>query len=220
MIEVRDLSHEFGRRATRLPVLAVRALVARKGTLTLVCGASGAGKTTLLHIVAGLLRPLAGSVLVEGVSLYGLSEAARDRHRASHIGYLMQEPAWLDSLTAEENVMLPMLFAGARRAVMRSRASDLLARFGLEQRLRHAPSALSTGERIRVALARALSVDPAVVLADEPTASLDADAARHTASLLSSLAHEHGKTVLVATHHRELFEADDEIQLGPEGRAL
>jgi ABC-type lipoprotein export system ATPase subunit len=218
VIDVRNVHHELGRGSTPLPVLKVQTFVARKGTLTLVCGASGAGKTTLLHIVAGLLRPSAGVVLIDSVSLYGLSEPARDRYRARHIGIMMQEPAWLDSLTAEENVMLPMLFAGSRRAVMRSRARELLSRFGLEQRIGHAPSALSTGERIRVALARALSVDPAVVLADEPTASLDSDSAKHTASLLSSLAHEHGKTVLVATHHRELFEADDEIHLGPEAR--
>jgi len=199
----------------RLVAVEIEALTVPPGGGLAVVGPNGSGKTTLLHLVAGLLRPDAGTVRVAGKALGGLREHELDRFRARHVGYLVQGAPLLDGLSAWENVAVAMLFAGQGGGRARRRAEELLDRLGLLHRARHQPHALSGGERQRVALARALANDPALVLADEPTASLDADAARQVAGELDRLRGD-GKAVVVVTHQRDELGPDwEELALPP-----
>jgi putative ABC transport system ATP-binding protein len=179
-----------------------------------ITGPNGSGKTTLLHLVAGLLRPDEGTVEVAGQDLGRLSEHQLDRFRIRNIGYLAQEARLLEGLSAERNVMMAMLFAGRPPREQRARARALLDRFGVSHRARHLPHAMSGGERQRVALARALANDPPVVLADEPTTSLDAPAARRLVADLRNLCRDEQRTVLLVTHHPEqLWACNQELHL-------
>ncbi len=194
--------------------LDLDSLVVEQGARLAILGPNGAGKTTLLHVVAGLLRPDAGKVTVLGQRIDRLAEARMDCFRAAHMGYLLHGARLLEGLSAEENVMVALLFAGAPRRKQRERAVEMLERFGVAHRSRHRPHALSAGERQRVALARALANDPALILADEPTSSLDADAAATLVRDLDALCREDGRTLLMVTHHRgEVLEGMDVLRL-------
>lgn len=171
--------------------------VARGETLAIV-GASGSGKSTLLSIMAGLDLPSAGSVRLAGQDLFALSEDDRARVRALHLGFVFQSFQLLASLTALENVMLPLELAGRRDA--RAQAEHLLARVGLAQRLNHKPRLLSGGEQQRVALARAFVLRPALLLADEPTGSLDFANGEAVMDLMFELNSELNTTLVLVTH--------------------
>jgi putative ABC transport system ATP-binding protein len=171
------------------------------GDQLLVRGVSGSGKTTLFNILAGLLRPTEGEVYYDHQALYALPEAARDRFRAGHIGYVFQNHLLLPYLSAVDNIVVPLAFA--RRYPARDwkpRAKTLLAQLGMADHLEYRPRALSTGQRLRVAIARALANSPAVLLADEPTAALDADAASQVMDLLQTTCREHQAILIVASH--------------------
>ncbi len=170
-----------------------------------IAGASGSGKTSLLHLLAGIERPTAGSIRWNGVALENLGEAERDRWCRRSLGLIFQDFHLIDGLSAEENVLLPRRFARwAPGADDRTRARDLLARTGIADPRRRVER-LSRGERQRVALSRALLSRPAIVLADEPTASLDADAAGAVRALLIELTGEIGATLVVASHDPALL---------------
>ncbi len=170
-----------------------------------IAGASGSGKTSLLHLLAGIERPTAGSIRWNGVALEDLAEAERDRWCRRSLGLIFQDFHLIDGLSAEENVLLPRRFARwAPAAGDRARAHDLLARTGITDPRRRVER-LSRGERQRVALSRALLPRPEIVLADEPTASLDADAAGAVRALLIELAGEIGATLVVASHDPTLL---------------
>ncbi|KAB2969635.1 MAG: ATP-binding cassette domain-containing protein [Thermoanaerobaculia bacterium] len=191
--------------------------VARGGRLA-VKGPNGAGKTTLLHVIAGLLRPTAGLVEVDGENLYQLGEAARDRFRAPRVGYLLQALCLLEGLTALENVLVSATFSGTiPRRDRRARAEEILVRFGLGTRLRHRPQQLSTGEQQRVAAARALVHRPPLVLCDEPTASLDRAGARLLLADLDSHCRDHGATLVVASHDLEVLASFPTLELASPG---
>jgi len=160
-------------------------------------GPSGSGKTTLLHVIAGLLRVDAGSVEVAGHALETLSEGARDRVRARHVGYVFQTFNLLPGLSALENVAVAMHFAGG---VDLARARALLDRVGLADRMDHRPRQLSVGQRQRVAVARALANQPALVLADEPTGNLDERRAAETLALIREACRERGAALLLVSH--------------------
>jgi len=170
-------------------------LEVRAGELLAVTGPSGSGKTTLLHCLAGLDDPDRGTVLVRGVALSGLPASERARHAA----VVLQSGNLLGVLSAVENVEVPLLLAGTSPRRARPRALAALDRVGLAARAGHRPAALSGGEQQRVAIARALAAEPAVLVADEPTASLDATAAAAVADLLAELPRA-GVAVVVATH--------------------
>jgi putative ABC transport system ATP-binding protein len=165
-----------------------------------VVGPSGSGKTTLLHLLAGLRTPDEGTVEILGTSLGSLAEAARDRFRGRSIGIVFQGLNLLPSLTARENVLAATLLAGRRSRDDGPRADRLLERVGLAHRARHRPAELSLGEQQRVALARALLPRPALLLADEPTGSLDPARRDDAVALLRDAAREEGATLLVVTH--------------------
>ncbi|HOP89434.1 MAG TPA: ABC transporter ATP-binding protein [Ottowia sp.] len=167
-----------------------------------IVGASGSGKSTLLSIVAGLDTPTRGTVRVDGEDLFAVGEDARAALRARKIGFVFQSFQLLGNLTALENVMLPLELAGRRDA--RQAASDMLARVGLSERLGHYPKVLSGGEQQRVALARAFVVQPAVLLADEPTGSLDFATGEKVMELMFDLNREQGTTLVMVTHDRAI----------------
>lgn len=167
-----------------------------------IVGASGSGKSTLLSIMAGLDTPTAGTVKVAGVDLFALDEDARASQRARSIGFVFQSFQLLGNLTALENVMLPLELEGKSNA--RTLATEMLERVGLSQRLHAFPKVLSGGEQQRVALARAFVVHPAVLLADEPTGSLDFATGEKIMELMFALNREQGTTLVLVTHDRQL----------------
>jgi putative ABC transport system ATP-binding protein len=174
---------------------------ARRETVAIV-GASGSGKSTLLSIIAGLDRPSEGTVRLDGQDLFALDEDARAALRAQKIGFVFQSFQLMAHMNALENVMLPLELAGVRAA--RAQAVDMLERVGLGQRLGHYPRVLSGGEQQRVALARAFVVKPSVLLADEPTGSLDFATGETILSLMMALNQELGTTLILVTHDQQL----------------
>jgi putative ABC transport system ATP-binding protein len=166
-------------------------------------GASGSGKTTFLHLIAGILAPDSGSVRLDGAEISALREAARDRLRATRIGYIFQTFNLLQGYTCLENVLLGMSFGpGADRVF----AESLLRRVGLSERLHHYPRQLSTGQQQRVAVARALANRPKLVLADEPTGNLDHRSARESLKLIREACRENEAALLLVSHDREVIE--------------
>lgn len=174
-----------------------------KETVAIV-GASGSGKSTLLSIMAGLDTPTRGTVHIAGQDLFAMNEDERAALRARKIGFVFQSFQLLGNLTALENVMLPLELAGRKDA--RQAATDMLARVGLSQRLGHYPKVLSGGEQQRVALARAFVVQPAVLLADEPTGSLDFATGEKVMELMFDLNREGGTTLVLVTHEKGIAE--------------
>ncbi|MGE0191904.1 MAG: ABC transporter ATP-binding protein [Planctomycetota bacterium] len=200
-LHVRDLRHAFrSPEGGALPVLELPELDVQAGERLVVQGASGGGKTTLLHLVAGILPVQHGTLEVAGISLKGMSEAARDRFRARHVGYLFQAFHLLPQLTALENVAVALTFQGIRPAAARQAAAASLQRVGLADRRGHRPHQLSVGQQQRVAIARALVGHPSIVLADEPTSSLDPQRAEEALALLEAFAEERGAALLIVTH--------------------
>lgn len=167
-----------------------------------IVGASGSGKSTLLSILAGLDTPTSGTVRLAGQDIFAINEDARAALRAQKLGFVFQSFQLLGNLTALENVMLPLELANRRDA--RQVATDMLGRVGLSQRLRHYPKVLSGGEQQRVALARAFVVQPAVLLADEPTGSLDHATGEAVMQLMLDLNRELGTTLVLVTHDRKI----------------
>ena len=173
-----------------------------KGETAAIVGASGSGKSTLLSIVAGLDTPTSGTVLVDGVDLFVINEDQRAALRAEKVGFVFQSFQLLGNLNALENVMLPLELSGRRDA--RATATRMLQRVGLGERLGHYPKVLSGGEQQRVALARAFVVQPAVLLADEPTGSLDFATGEKVMELMFELNREQGTTLVLVTHDRAI----------------
>lgn len=175
-----------------------------------VRGESGSGKTTFLHLVAGILAADSGSVRIGEHDMTTLSEHARDRLRAANIGYIFQTFNLLQGYSCLENVLFGMAFGGGR--VDRSRATAMLDRVGLAQRLHHRPRQLSTGQQQRVAVARALVNRPKLVLADEPTGNLDRKNAREALALIRETCRENGASLLLVSHDPEVLGAFEEVQ--------
>ena len=184
------------------------------GELVLLNGPSGSGKTTLLSAIAGLLTPEAGSITFDGEDVAGLRGKAMLRHRRDRIGMVFQSFNLIPSLTAVENVAVPLTVAGVSSRTAHARAKALLTDLGLAERLGHRPGALSGGQQQRVAIARALANDPPVVLADEPTAHLDHTQIESVRSTLRAIA-DAGRIVVISTHDDRLGEvADRVVQMG------
>ncbi len=167
-----------------------------------IVGASGSGKSTLLSIIAGLDTPSAGTVRIAGIDLFALDEDARAAVRAERVGFVFQSFQLMGNLTALENVMLPLELQG--RSDARARATEMLERVGLGERLGHYPELLTGGEQQRVALARAFVVQPALLLADEPTGSLDFATGEKVMALMFELNRERGTTLVLVTHDRAI----------------
>jgi putative ABC transport system ATP-binding protein len=194
----------------RLPVLNIASFQLAAGEQAVLVGSSGGGKTTLLNIIAGITSPDTGEVRIDGTELSGLPEAARDRFRAERIGYVFQTFNLLPAFTALENVLLGMSFSGRR--VDRSRAVQLLERVGLKHRLHHKPAQMSVGEQQRTSVARALVNTPRLLLADEPTANVDAANQQTILDLLRESCREHKVSLLLVTHAPEVAAQFDRVE--------
>jgi putative ABC transport system ATP-binding protein len=220
MIQLHDLHKSFLQGDRQVPVLRGVDLHVRRGELVALVGRSGSGKSTLLNLVAGLEVPDRGRIEVGGVDVGALDDGRRTVFRRDSIGIVFQFFNLLPVLTALDNVALPGLLAGRRRDAVEARAGDLLARVGLADRAGAFPDQLSGGEQQRVATARALVNEPAVVLADEPTGNLDAESGERTLDLLRGLAEEDGQTILLATHDPAAARRASRIVTLAEGRTL
>jgi len=199
MIELRRATRVYGA-ARAVTALDGVDLTIPAGAMLAVMGPSGSGKSTLLNLLAGLDRPTSGQVLLDGVDLAALDEEARTRVRRDRIGIVFQFFNLLPSLSAAENVGLPLLLAGVPRARAESRARETLARVGLALRDDHLPDALSGGEKQRVAIARAVVTAPSLLLADEPTGNLDSATGEEILAVIRKIHVETGTTVVVVTH--------------------
>lgn len=199
-LEVDRLTKSYG----SLPVLKSLSFSVAEGESVAIMGASGAGKTTLLQILGLLDRADSGSVVINGTSLTSLSARERDLFRNKRIGFVFQAHELLPEFTAVENAALPAMIGGLSRKAALDKASALLCTLNLAERLHHKPAALSGGERQRVAVARALINDPDILLADEPSGSLDSRNKIELHNLLRRVREERNQTMLIATHDAEL----------------
>jgi putative ABC transport system ATP-binding protein len=193
-------------------------LTVGRGEFVALVGPSGSGKSTVLNLIGGLDRPTSGQVWIDGVELSATDERALTRHRREHVGFVFQTFNLLPRLTAEENVALPLMFSGVPNRGRLARARALLERVGLAERLNHRPSQLSGGEQQRVAIARGLVGQPALLLADEPTGNLDTTTGGEIMALLKELNQESDLTLLVVTHDPEVAAFADRVVKLRDGR--
>lgn len=207
MINVENIHKSFG----SLEVLKGIDLTVQQGEFVAIMGKSGAGKTTLLQIIGSLDRPDRGRVVIDGTDIFTLGERDLAAFRNRHIGFIFQMHQLLPEFTALENVMMPALIGGESMQEARKRAEGLLNDLGMRERYMHKPNQLSGGERQRVAAARALMMHPNVILADEPSGSLDEENKRELHRLLLDLRQRYGQTIIVVTHDAELAHISDRI---------
>ena len=223
-LAVEDVWVCFGKRRAQVLALQGVSVSFEPGTLSLVMGPSGSGKTTLLSLLGCLLSPETGEVFVDSVPVNGLSEVQKTALRGTKVGFIFQAFRLLHSLSAVENVALSLEIRGYGPRQSRSVAGELLLQLGLGEKLNSDVDGLSPGQKQRVAIARALAGDPPILLADEPTASLDASAGKNICEILRDQAAHNGKTVVVVSHDprwqdyadRTLFLSDGRIQTGGE----
>ncbi len=207
MIEVQNIHKSFG----TLEVLKGVNLTVKKGEIVSIIGKSGAGKTTLLQIIGTLDKPNSGSVIIDGVDVFALKEKQLADFRNRHIGFIFQFHQLLPEFTTLENVMMPAMIARMPEKEAQQRALQLLTELGLAERLTHKPNQLSGGEKQRVAAARAIMMSPNVILADEPSGSLDENNKKELHKLLLQLREQYGQTIIIVTHDKELAEISDRV---------
>ena len=218
MIELREVSKTVKSGDQPLTILHPLTLDIPGGQFIAVVGPSGSGKSTLLGLIAGLDAPTSGSVLIDGVDITRLDEDTLARLRGEKIGFVFQFFHLIPSLTAYENVAVPMEIAGS--ADVRRRTDALLQEVGLTERAHHYPSQLSGGEQQRVALARALANAPPIVLADEPTGNLDTATGRHILELVREIHRARGTTIILVTHDADLAAIADSRLVLRDGRVI
>ena len=207
MIEVKNIHKSFG----ALEVLKGVDLMVDKGEIVSIIGKSGAGKTTLLQIIGTLDKPDAGEVVIDGVDVFALNETALADFRNRHIGFIFQFHQLLPEFNALENVMMPAMIARMSEKEAEQRAVQLLTELGMAERLTHKPNELSGGEKQRVAAARAMMMSPDVILADEPSGSLDESNKKELHKLLLQMREQYGQTIIIVTHDKELAEISDRV---------
>jgi len=207
MIEVKNIRKSFG----SLEVLKGVDLTVEKGEIVSIIGKSGAGKTTLLQIMGTLDTPDSGSVVIDGIDVFALKEQQLADFRNRHIGFIFQFHQLLPEFTTLENVMMPALIARMDEKEAEQRAVQLLTELGMAERLTHKPNQLSGGEKQRVAAARAMMMSPNVILADEPSGSLDESNKKELHKLLLQMREQYGQTIIIVTHDKELAEISDRV---------
>lgn len=206
ILEVTNLTQQFSSGGRKLTVLDHVDFSIEQGTVCSIVGPSGSGKTTLLGLCAGLDRPTSGEVVLNGIGLGPLNEDERAAVRNKYVGFVFQTFQLVPTLTALENVMVPLELRGGNSELIRKEAKDLLSKVGLGDRLEHYPTQLSGGEQQRVAIARAFINKPKILFADEPTGNLDADTGGTIEQLLFDLNKAKGTTLVLVTHDLTLAE--------------
>jgi putative ABC transport system ATP-binding protein len=217
MLEIKNVSKVYGHDENKVNALKDVAFTVDKGTFMAIMGPSGSGKSTLLNIIGGLDQLTSGEVILDGERIDNLNENQLVDLRRKKISYVFQQYHLLPSLTAVENVMLPMVFKRTQRDT--SRALDMLKRVGLEKRASHRPGQLSGGEQQRVAIARALVNDPELILADEPTGNMDQKTGLEILKLFEEL-NEEGRSIVMVTHSPEIAEHAREILFLKDGQIV
>jgi putative ABC transport system ATP-binding protein len=212
------LVRRYGEGGSAVEALRGVSLEVPAGQFTAVMGPSGSGKSTLMHILAGLDQPTAGSVTIAGQEISALNDKALTRLRRDHVGFVFQAFNLLPTLTAEENITLPLSLAG--RKIDRSELNALIARVGLQDRRDHRPAELSGGQQQRVAIARALASRPTVLFADEPTGNLDSTSGHEVLSMLRETVERDGQTILMVTHDPNAATAADRVLFLADGRIV
>jgi putative ABC transport system ATP-binding protein len=217
-VRVESVSKRYTMAAEEVHALRESSWEVRKGEAVAIMGPSGCGKTTLLNLLGGVDRPTTGRILIDGQDLTQMNERALEKHRLLRVGFVFQFFNLIPSITAIENLELPMVMAGVPESECQSRAKALLGLVGLEAKGQKRPEELSGGEQQRVAVALALANDPALILADEPTGNLDSTNAAAIANLLRSLSAEHGKTVIMVSHDPKTAEVFPTVHAMRDGR--
>ena len=207
MINVKNIRKSFG----TLEVLKGVDLTVERGEIVSIIGKSGAGKTTLLQIIGTLDHPDSGSVIIDGVDVFALKEKELADFRNRHIGFIFQFHQLLPEFSTLENVMMPAMIARMDEKEAEQRAVQLLTELGMSERLTHKPNQLSGGEKQRVAAARAMMMSPNVILADEPSGSLDENNKKELHKLLIQMREQYGQTIIIVTHDKELAEISDRV---------
>lgn len=210
-IQITDVSRSFVEGRTEREVLKDLSLTVREGEFCVLLGRSGSGKSTLLNLISGIDRPTRGQLKVLGKDLPAMNERERTLFRRKHIGFVFQSFNLIPTLTVEENVRLPLELNGSRESDAKRRAVELLEEVGLADRRSTFPDRLSGGEQQRIAVARALVHDPEILLADEPTGNLDFETAQDVLELIERLIHRRKRTMIVATHDRDLRALADRV---------
>jgi putative ABC transport system ATP-binding protein len=217
-VRVEGVSKRYTMAAEEVHALRESSWEVRQGAAVAIMGPSGCGKTTLLNLLGGVDRPTTGRILIDGLDVTKMNERALEQHRLLRVGFVFQFFNLIPSITAIENLELPMVMAGVPDAECRTRAKMLLGLVGLEAKGQKLPEELSGGEQQRVAVALALANDPALILADEPTGNLDSTNAAIIANLLKALAAEHGKTVIMVSHDPKMVEVFPTVHAMRDGR--
>lgn len=211
ILQVKELTREFKSGSRQLTVVNHISFEIEEGSVCAIVGPSGSGKTTLLGLCAGLDQPTSGEVILQGISLNNLTEDERAKVRNEHVGFVFQTFQLVPTLTALENVMVPLELRGEATKSVRERAVELLTEVGLGDRTHHYPTQLSGGEQQRVAIARAFINQPKILFADEPTGNLDTETGEHIESLIFDLNRSQKTTLVVVTHDLELAQKCDRI---------
>lgn len=217
-IAVKNLGIVLGTASEPFQALQGIDLTVQSGTIQLLMGPSGSGKTTLLSILAGLLTPTQGSVHLLGQEITAMSKAQLARFRLENLGFIFQDFNLFPALTALENIEVALNIKGIRGAKARKQAQSLLEQVGLADKARQLPRNLSGGQKQRVAIARALAGNPRLILADEPTASLDSHNGHSVIEMLRQLAKEQGRTVLIVTHDPRILDVADQVAYLEDGK--
>ena len=216
ILEAKNITKIYG----ALRVLNGVSLSVQKGEIISIVGASGAGKSTLLHIIGTLDRPDSGEVSIDGENIFAKKDKALANFRNARLGFIFQFHHLLPEFTALENVCIPAFIGGKKKAESEKRAKELLSLLKLEQRINHKPSELSGGEQQRVAVARALMNNPAIVMADEPSGNLDSDNARDLHRLFFDLRDQLGQTFIIVTHNEDLAKMADRMVVMKDGKVV
>jgi putative ABC transport system ATP-binding protein len=207
MIQVKNVTKSYRRDSIEIPVLTNISMSVPEGDFLALMGPSGSGKTTLLNLIAGIDRPNAGQIVVDGTPIGDLGESALAKWRSRHVGFIFQFYNLLPVLTAYENVELPLLLTNLSKKEKREHVEAALSLVGLGDRMRHYPKQLSGGQEQRVAIARAIVTDPTLLVADEPTGDLDKVSATEIMTLMDRLNKEFKKTIVMVTHDPRAAEA-------------
>ncbi len=220
LLSLQGITKDYRLGKTTVRALRGLDLTIDEGEIVAIMGPSGSGKSTLMHIIGALDTPTDGTAILYDQDLQRIKERQLVALRGKRIGFVFQTFNLVQTLSAQQNVELPMVFQGIRKKERSRRAKDLLAKVGLADRVRHRPNELSGGERQRVAIARALANDPAIILADEPTGNLDSESGGAILKLLQRLSREDRKTVILVTHDPDATAIADRIVRLHDGRVV